>query len=64
MSLNKSVCLKTCKPFKRRTNNVFLVYGEDELVVHGYLNASFQSDVENKKKSIWLYFTLNNGVVS
>jgi hypothetical protein len=37
----------------------FLFYRGDELVVHNYLNASFQSDIE-KKNPIGLYFTLNN----
>jgi len=43
----------------------FLVYEGDELVVHGYLDTSFQLDNENKiKNSFFLYFTLNNGVMS
>jgi hypothetical protein len=32
----------------RRIKIVLLVYGRDELVVHGYLDTSFQSDVKIK----------------
>ena len=57
--------IKNIFKYLKRIKNVFLVYEGDELVVHGYLDTSFQLDNENKiKNSFFLYFTLNNGVMS
>jgi hypothetical protein len=44
---------------------MFLVYGgEEELIVMGYTNASFQTDQDDSKLQWGYVFTINGGVVS
>ena len=43
-------------------NTMFLVYGGDkELVVNGYVNASFDSDPDDSKSQTGYVFILNGG---
>ena len=48
----------------RRTKDAFLLYGgkEDELVINGYTDASFQTD--NFRSQSGYVFCLNGGAVS
>ena len=41
-----------------------MFYRKDELVVHDYSSASFQSDINDSKSQLRQIFTLNNSVVS
>ena len=51
--------------YLRRTKRFFLVYGgEEELIVNGYTDAAFQTDVENSKSQSGYVFCLNGGAVS
>ena len=44
---------------------MFLVYGGDkELVVNGYVDASFDNDPDDSKSQTGYVFILNGGVVS
>jgi hypothetical protein len=45
---------------------MFLVYGgeEEELVVTGYTDASFQTDQDDSKSQTGYVFTINGGAVS
>ena len=44
---------------------MFLVYGGDkELVVNGYVDASFDTDPDDSKSQTGYVFTLNGGAVS
>jgi hypothetical protein len=44
---------------------MFLIYGgEKELIITGYTDASFQTDLDNLKSQLGFVFTLNSGVVS
>jgi len=44
---------------------VFLIYGgEEELVVNGYTNASFQTDTDDLQSQSGFVFTINGGAVS
>ena len=45
---------------------MFLVYGglEDDLVVNGYTDASFQSDTDDFRSQLGYVFCLNGGAVS
>ena len=44
---------------------MFLVYGgEEELVVNGYTDASFQTDTDDSQSQSGYVFTINGGVVS
>jgi hypothetical protein len=49
----------------RRTNDVFLVFrGEEELVIMGYTDAIFQTDMDDCKSQSGFVFCLNGGMVS
>ena len=57
--------VKNILKYLRRTKNVFLVYGgEEELVVTGYTDASFQTDKDDSKSQSGYVFTINGGAVS
>ena len=44
---------------------MFLVYGGDkELVVNGYIDASFDTDPDDSKSQTGYVFTLNSGAIS
>jgi hypothetical protein len=51
--------------YLRRTKDMFLVYGgKEELVVTGYTDASFQTDLDELKSQSGFVFTINGGAVS
>ncbi|PKI50107.1 hypothetical protein CRG98_029503 [Punica granatum] len=51
--------------YLRRTKEMFLVYGgEEELVVRGYTNASFQSNKDDSRSQSGYVFSLNGSAVS
>ena len=57
--------VKNILKYLRRIKNVFLVYGgEEELVVTGYTDASFQTDKDDSKSQSSYVFTINGGAVS
>jgi hypothetical protein len=57
--------VKNILKYFRRTKDVFLVYGgEEELIVTGCIDASFQTDKDDSKSQLGFVFTLNGGVVS
>ena len=57
--------VKNILKYLRRTKDVFLVYGgEEELVVNGYTDASFQTDKDDYKSQSGFVFILNGGAVS
>jgi hypothetical protein len=48
-----------------RTKGMFLVYGgEEELIVTGYTDASFQIDKDDLKSQSGYVFMINSGAVS
>ena len=57
--------VKNILKYLRRTKDAFLLYGkEDELVVNGYTDASFQSDKDDFRSQSGYVFCLNRGAVS
>ncbi|KAL2492946.1 Protein EXPORTIN 1A [Abeliophyllum distichum] len=58
------IAVKNILKYLRRTKDMFLVYGENELRVQGYADASFQSDKDDSKSQSGYVFTLNGGAVS
>ena len=57
--------MKNILKYLRRTKDVFLVYGgEEELVVTGYTDASFQTDKDDSKSQSGYVFTINGGAIS
>ncbi|KAK4391476.1 hypothetical protein Sango_1925400 [Sesamum angolense] len=55
--------IKTILKYLRRTKDVFLVYGGEELILEGFSDASFQSDDDDEKSQSGFVFKLNSGVV-
>ena len=57
--------VKSILKYLRRTKDAFLVFGgEDELIVNGYTDASFQSDKDDSRSQLGFVFCLNGGAVS
>ena len=57
--------VKNILKYLRRTKEAFLVFGgEEELVVTGYTDASFQTDTDDSKSQSGFVFCLNGGAVS
>jgi hypothetical protein len=57
--------VKNILKYLRRTKEMFLVFGgEEELVVKGYSDASFQTDVDDSKSQSGFMFCLSGGAVS
>ena len=51
--------------YLKRTKDMFLVYGGyKELIVRGYVDASFDTDPDDSKSQTGYVFTLNGGAVS
>ena len=58
------VVIKNILTYMRRTKDVFLIYGDGDLIVGGYTDASFQSDRDDSKSQLGYVFTLNGGTIS
>ena len=58
--------VKNILKYFRRSKDTFLIYGgqEDELVVNGYTDASFQSDKDDFRSQSGFLFFLNGGAIS
>ena len=58
------ITVKNIRKYLRRTNDMLLVYGGDEeLVVNGYTDASFMTDIDDYKSPQGYVLTLNGGAV-
>ena len=57
--------VKNILKYLRRTKDMFLVYGGDEeLVVNGYVDASYNTDSDDSKSQSGYVFILNGAVVN
>ncbi|KAL0439914.1 UNVERIFIED_CONTAM: hypothetical protein Slati_2474400 [Sesamum latifolium] len=56
--------IKTILKYLRRTQEMFLVYGDGELVLDEYSDASIQSYVDDAKSQSAFIFKLNGSVVA
>ena len=56
--------VKNILKYLRRTKDMFLIYGDSELKVSGYTDASFQTDKDDYKSQSGFIFLLNGGAVS
>ena len=57
--------VKNILKYLKRTKDMFLVYGGDkELVVNGYVDASFDTDPDDSNSQTGYAFLLNGGAVS
>ena len=60
------IAVKNILKYLRRTKDIFLIYGgqEGELVISGYTNDGFQSDLNGFRSQSGFMFCLNGGAVS
>ena len=57
--------VKNILKYLKRTKDMLLIYGGDkELVVNGYVDASFYADPDDSKSQTGYVFLLNGGAVS
>ena len=57
--------IKNILKYLKRTKDMFLIYGGDnELIVNGYVDASFDTDPDDSKSQTGYIFILNGGAVS
>ena len=56
--------VKCILTYLRRTKDLFLVYGGEELKLQGYIDSSFQSNPYNSRSTSGYMFTLNGGEMS
>ena len=57
--------VKNMLKYLKSTKDMFLIYGGDkELVVNGYVDASFDTDPDDSKSQTGYMFILNGGAVS
>ena len=58
--------VKNILKYLRRTKDMFLIYGglEDDLIISGYIDASFQTDKDDFRSQSGYVFCLNGGAVS
>ena len=57
------VAVKNILKYLRMTKDVFLIYGDGDLIVNGYSDASFQSDRDDSKSQSGYVLTLNGRAV-
>ena len=55
--------VKNILKYLRRTKDLFLVYGEGDLQVNGYTDASFQSDKDDCKSQSGFVFVMCGGAI-
>ncbi|KAD4180297.1 hypothetical protein E3N88_28888 [Mikania micrantha] len=60
------MAVKSILKYLRNTKDMFLIYGsgEEELVVKGYTDASFQTDRDDSRSQSGYVFIMNGGAVS
>ena len=57
--------VKNILKYLKRTKDMFLIYGGDkELIVNGYVHASFDIDPDDSKSQTGYVFILNGGAIS
>ncbi|XP_070018155.1 secreted RxLR effector protein 161-like [Nicotiana sylvestris] len=56
--------VKTILKYLRRTKDQFLIYGDSELKLEGYTDASFSSDRDDSQSISGYVFTLHGGALS
>ncbi|KAL0445460.1 UNVERIFIED_CONTAM: Secreted RxLR effector protein [Sesamum latifolium] len=56
--------VKSILKYLKRTKDMFLIYGDGELILKSYSDASFQSDDDDAKSQSGFVLKLNGGVVA
>ena len=60
----QSEVVKCILKYLRRTKDLFLVYGREELKLHDYIEYIFQLDLYDSRSIFEFLFTLNGGTMS
>ena len=65
-NIGKGHCedVKNILKYLRKSKELFLIYGDGDLIVSRYTDASFQFDKDDFKSQSRYMFTLNGGVVN
>ena len=59
------IAAKNILKYLKRTKDMFLIYGgHEELIVNGYVDASFDIDPDDSKSQIGYVFILDGGAIS
>ena len=58
------IAVKYILKYLRRTKDLFLLYGGEDLQLRAYTDSSFQSDPDDYKSVSGFMFTLNGGAIS
>ena len=58
------MAVKNILKYIRSSKNLFLIYGDGDLIVSRYTDASFQSNRDDFKSQLGYAFTLNGGIDS
>ena len=58
------IAVKNILKYLRRTKNLFLIFGGEDLQVQGYIDADFRSDIDDRKSILDFIFLYNGGAVS
>ena len=62
--VDHQTAVKNILKYLKRTKDMFLVYGGDEeLFINGYVDASFDTDLDDSKSQTGYVFILNRGAV-
>ena len=57
------IAVKNILKYLRRTRNYVLVYGNKDLILTGYTDSDFQTDIDSRRSTSGSVFTLNRGAV-
>ncbi|KAK4581857.1 hypothetical protein RGQ29_025142 [Quercus rubra] len=58
------IAVKHILKYLNRTKHYFLVFGGEDLIVQGYTNSDFQSDIDDRKSIYGFVSTLGKGAIS
>ena len=58
------IVVKHILKYLNRTKHYFLVFGGEDLIVQGYTNSDFQSDIDDRKSIYGFVSTLGKGAIS
>src|SRR5215813_5991023 len=61
--LDHWVAVKHILKYLRRIRNYLLVYSSEDLILRGYTDFDFQIDVDSRKSTSGLVFTLGGGAI-
>ena len=61
--LDQWMAVKHILKYLRRTRNYMLVYSGEDMILRGYTDSDFQTDVDSRKSTSGSIFTLGGGAI-